>query len=151
MTIDKITDKTLRQEVFEQLRESILGVQLLPGEVINLRNLAGKFRVSILHVREAVWQLESENILVIESNKKIKVNQLTGEEFKEVFEIRLLLESDAIGAACQKRPSSALPKSERAIAALHQDLKDTAAIILPRLEGKVKKVPWHLNVVGATI
>ena len=72
MVLEKITTVTLRQKVYEQLRSKILGAELLPGEVISLRGLAEKFGVSILPVREAVWQLESEKILVVESNKKIQ-------------------------------------------------------------------------------
>ena len=94
MTIEKITNVTLRQKVYEQLRTKILGAELLPGEIISLRGLAEKFGVSILPIREAVWHLESENILLVERNKRIQVNHLTSMEFKEVLNIRLLLESD---------------------------------------------------------
>lgn len=120
MAIEKITGVTLRQKVYEQLRANILGAELLPGEVINLRGLADKFGVSLLPVREAVWQLESENILVIESNKKIQVNHLTCGQFKEVLGMRLLLESEAIGKACENRPSGAIPKVERILNAMQK-------------------------------
>jgi len=96
MVIEKITTVTLRQKVYEQLRSKIFGADLLPGEKISLRGLAEKFGVSILPIREAVWQLESENILVVESNKKIQVNHLTAREFEEVLNLRLLLESEAV-------------------------------------------------------
>ncbi len=113
MVIEKITNVTLRQKVYEQLRTNILGAELLPGEVISLRGLAEKFGVSILPIREAVWQLESESILVVESNKRIQVNHLTSTEFKEVLNIRLLLESEAVDKACQIRPLKAIAKVER--------------------------------------
>lgn len=118
MVIEKITNVTLRQKVYEQLRTKILGAELLPGEIISLRGLAEKFGVSILPVREAVWQLESENILVVESNKRIQVNHLTSTEFKEVLNVRLLLESEAVDKACQIRPSKAVPKVERILKAM---------------------------------
>ena len=104
MVLEKITTVTLRQKVYEQLRSKILGAELLPGEIISLRGLADKFGVSILPVREAVWQLESEKIVVVESNKRIQVNHLTSEDFKEVLNLRLLLESEAVDKACRLRP-----------------------------------------------
>ena len=113
MVIEKITNITLRQKVYEQLRAKILGAELLPGEVISLRGLAEKFGVSMLPVREAVWQLESEKILVIESNKRIQVNHLTNMEFKEVLNLRLLLESEAVDKACKARPKKQSPKSKK--------------------------------------
>lgn len=120
MVIEKITNVTLRQKVYEQLRTKILGAELLPGEIISLRGLAEKFGVSILPVREAVWQLESENILVVESNKRIQVNHLTGMEFKEVLNLRLLLESEAVDKACQTRSPKAIPKVERILRAMEK-------------------------------
>ncbi len=120
MVIEKITNVTLRQKVYEQLRAKILGAELLPGEIISLRGLAEKFGVSILPVREAVWQLESENILVVESNKRIQVNHLTRSEFKEILNLRLLLESEAVDKACKRRPEKSIEKIERIFKAMEK-------------------------------
>ena len=120
MAIEKIVNRTLRQKVYEQLRAKILGAELLPGEVISLRGLAEKFGVSLLPVREAVWQLESEKILVVESNKRIQVNHLTSADFKEILNLRLLLESEAVAKACQKRPAGAVAKVERILNAMQK-------------------------------
>ena len=112
MTIEKIPKTTLREQVYNQLRSKILGADLLPGEIINLRGLAEQFGVSLLPVREAVWQLESEGILIVESNKRIQVNHLTVEEFDEILNIRLLLESEAATQACRKRSAEAVEKTQ---------------------------------------
>ncbi len=130
MVIEKIINVTLRQKVYEQLRANILGAELLPGEVISLRGLAEKFGVSILPVREAVWQLESENIVVVESNKRIQVNHLTSAEFREILNIRLLLESEAVDKACQLRPEKAISKVEQIFKAMekHAGVNDRAYI-----------------------
>lgn len=120
MAIEKITTTTLRQQVYDQLRAKVLAAELLPGEVISLRGLADKFGVSLLPVREAVWQLESEKILVIESNKRIQVNHLTGEEFKEILNLRLLLESEAVDKACRQRPDKAVTRVERILKAMQK-------------------------------
>jgi DNA-binding GntR family transcriptional regulator len=122
MVIEKITAVTLRQKVYEQLRAKILGAELLPGEIISLRGLAEKFGVSILPVREAVWQLESEKILIVESNKRIQVNHLTGNEFKEILNLRLLLESEAVDKACKIRPPQSIPKVERIFKAMEKHI-----------------------------
>ena len=110
MGIEKITTVTLRQKVYDRLRTKILRAEILPGEVISLRGLAEQFGVSLLPVREAVWQLESENILVVESNKRIQVNHLTQSQFEEVLNLRLLLETEAVKKACQIRPKKAVGK-----------------------------------------
>lgn len=113
MAIEKIKTETLRQKVYSQLRTKILGAELLPGQKISLRGLAEQFGVSLLPVREAVWQLESESILVVESNKRIQVNHLTKSQFEEILNVRLLLESEAVVKACQLRPQKAVGKVEK--------------------------------------
>ena len=107
MAIEKISVKTLRQGVYEQLRDKIISAEILPGETISLRELAQKFGVSLMPVREALWQLESERIIVIESNKRIRVNSLTAKEMEEALRLRLLLESTAAERACDLRPADA--------------------------------------------
>jgi len=110
MAIEKISVKTLRQEVYDQLRDKIISAEILPGQTISLRELAQKFGVSLMPVREALWQLESEKIIVIETNKRIRVNTLTAKEMEEALRLRLMLESTAAERACDLRPEEAIPK-----------------------------------------
>ena len=113
MGIEKIAVKTLRQEVYDQLRDKIISAEILPGQTISLRELAQKFGVSLMPVREALWQLESERIIVIESNKRIRVNTLTAKEMEEALRLRLMLESTAAERACDLRPEEAIPRVKR--------------------------------------
>lgn len=120
MALKKITNTTLRQQVYRQLRSKIVGAEILPGEVLSLRSLAESFGVSIVPVREAVLQLESEKILIVESNKKMQVNHLSPEEFEEILELRIMLESKACHKACEQRPESAIPKVEHILLEMEQ-------------------------------
>jgi DNA-binding GntR family transcriptional regulator len=118
MVIEKISVKTLRQEVYDQLRDKIISADILPGKTISLRELARKFGVSLMPVREALWQLESERIIVIESNKRIRVNTLTAKEMEEALRLRLMLESMAAERACDLRSERDLPKVRKQLEAL---------------------------------
>ena len=131
MVIEKIAVKTLRQEVYDQLRDKIISADILPGETISLRELAEKFGVSLMPVREALWQLESERIIVIESNKRIRVNTLTAKEMEEALRLRLMLESTAAERACDLRTESALPKVRKQLEAL-QSAADRPKIFMRR-------------------
>ena len=122
MAIEKISVKTLRQEVYDQLRDKIISAEILPGETVSLRGLAEKFGVSLMPVREALWQLESERIIVIESNKRIRVNTLTAKEMEEALRLRLLLESTAVERACELRPDAAIPKIKGLLEAMESSL-----------------------------
>ena len=122
MVIERISVKTLRQEVYDQLRDKIISAEILPGETVSLRGLAERFGVSLMPVREALWQLESERIIVIESNKRIRVNTLTAKEMEEALRLRLLLESTAAERACDLRPEEAIPKVRGILEAMEASL-----------------------------
>ncbi len=122
MVIERISVKTLRQEVYDQLRDKIISAEILPGEAVSLRGLAEKFGVSLMPVREALWQLESERIIVIESNKRIRVNSLTAKEMEEALRLRLLLESTAAERACDLRPEEAIPQVRGILEAMESSL-----------------------------
>ena len=95
-----IDSRTLRQQIYEDLKKLIIQGSLAPGEVISLRKLAGDYGVSFMPVREAVWQLNSEGILTVECNKRIVVSRLTPSQLKDILEVRLLLETEAVKKAC---------------------------------------------------
>jgi DNA-binding GntR family transcriptional regulator len=116
LALDKIEKKTLRQTVYDQLKESIITAELLPGEPISLRGLAAKLGVSQMPVREALWQLEAEKVVVIDSNRSIRVNKLTPDELEEILQIRLALETMAAEKACDRRPDPALPRLQALVA-----------------------------------
>lgn len=128
MGIEKISTVTMRQKVYDQLRSNFLNAELLPGEFIRLRGLAERFSVSLLPVREAVWQLESEKILVVESNKSIQV--------KPYLYIHAVKGKDLAPAVTHHQEmfnGFAEGDSDKAIAALWQDLNGAAAVILAHL------------------
>ena len=110
MKFNKLDAKTLRQKVYDRLRHEIITGEILPGQSIKLRDIAGQFGVSLMPVREALWQLESEKIIVIESNRSIHVNELTTRGIQEAIEIRVMLETLAAQRACELRPDSAVPR-----------------------------------------
>jgi len=67
MPLTKISSKTLRQRVYEQLKESITAAELLPGEKISIRLLAEKLGVD--YVSEVVGDLVENKDRIWEYNK----------------------------------------------------------------------------------
>ncbi len=129
MVLEKISVKTMRQKVYDQLRDKIISAEILPGETISLRDLADKFGVSLMPVREALWQLESEKIIVIESNKRIRVNSLTAKEMEEALRLRIMLESLAAEKACDLMPEVEIPKLNRLLESMEAS-KDRPKIFM---------------------
>jgi DNA-binding GntR family transcriptional regulator len=102
LNLKKIPTKTIRQRIYETLKHKIIFGEILPGQYMTLQGLANEFGVSLMPVREALWQLESEKIVVIEMNKSIHVNTLTLSEMQEASQLRLMLEARAAAKACDR-------------------------------------------------
>lgn len=92
MAIEKIDKQTLREKIYEALREQIILGEILPGQAVTLKDLSRQFDVSIIPVREALFQLESEGVIVRRNNRDYRVNTLNLRQFKEIYKIRLINE-----------------------------------------------------------
>ena len=139
MEFEKIEKKTLRQKVYEQLKEKMTTAEILPGEQISLRELAKSLGVSLMPVREALWQLESEKVVVIESNRRMWVNRLTPQEVDEISKIRVTLETMAGEMACELRPQSSLAEVEETLSGLH-------ALVGAREEYQKQNWKYHFKI-----
>ena len=102
MELPKIKNQTLREQVYEILREKITTAEIKPGERVTLRGLTQRLDVSIAPVREALFALESEKVVEIFSNKHIQIKKLAHEEIVEIYEIRANLESILMQRACDR-------------------------------------------------
>jgi len=142
LSIQKIDSKTLRQKVYEELRHKIIYGELLPGQSVTLRNLAEQFGVSFIPVREALWQLETEKVVLIERNKSFRVNTLTARELEEALSIRLVLEARVAERACEVRSDDVVPRLER----LLKDMEKSAN--RPR-EYLLKNSEFHFTIYNA--
>lgn len=126
LNLKKLPNMTLRQRIYEELRSRIIAGHILPGQMITLNGLAKEFGVSPVPVREALWQLESQKIIVIENNKGMYVNRLTKKEMEEALGLRLMLELAAAEKACDKITRKTLSSMESTIKKLDKAIGDAA-------------------------
>lgn len=125
MPIERIENKTLRQKVYEEFSESIINGEMLPGQTFSLRELAEKMGVSIMPVREALWQLESEKVIIIENNKKMFINTLNRNELNDLFEVRLFLETELMERACDKEDNILISYLDEIYKEMERTFNDT--------------------------
>ena len=104
----KIDKTTYRERVYNELKSNIVLGKLRPGQAITLKELSEQFGVSIIPIREALFMLESEKIIVSESNKCMNVSQLNPVEFRELMDLRLNLETQVIAKSCENHEEAAV-------------------------------------------
>ncbi|MDI6697354.1 MAG: GntR family transcriptional regulator [Candidatus Saccharicenans sp.] len=88
--------KSLKEQVYDFLREQMRRGEILPGSVIDLEETSRKLGVSRTPLRDALLQLETEDFVTILPRRKVVVNLLTARDIKNYYEIIGALESIAI-------------------------------------------------------
>ncbi len=81
----------VNKEIYKELKKRIVYLDYKPKQVLNIKELAKEFGVSPMPVREVLILLESEKLIHIIPNNGIYVNDISFQELKDVFEIRLFL------------------------------------------------------------
>jgi DNA-binding GntR family transcriptional regulator len=104
--------------VYKQLREALMAGRFWPSQRLRIGELAVAMGVSQTPVREAIMQLVSEGGLDIRSSQSITVANLSLSRYKELREVRLLLEGLATEKATPLITSAELAR----LGQLHQEL-----------------------------
>ena len=95
----KISNRSLRNQIAEKIREAILNQSLGAGDRLVERKLAAQFGASLTAVREALITLEAEGFVVKRVNSPTYVTELFQEEVEKAFEFRRVLEGFALELA----------------------------------------------------
>lgn len=86
----------------DTLREEILAGLLPPGTLLSQTELAGRFGVSRIPVRDALQQLAAERLVIVLPGKGAQVIELSKDDLAEIYDLRMLLECDLLRRAIEK-------------------------------------------------
>ncbi len=90
--------KSLREQVYEHLRQAINRGALAPGAFIDLKRIGEDLGISKTPLRDALIQLESEGFVTILARRGVVVNRLTVDDIRHLYEIVGALEGVAVVA-----------------------------------------------------
>jgi DNA-binding GntR family transcriptional regulator len=91
--------KSLREQVYEYLRDEMNRGALTPGSTINLNEMSSRLGVSKTPLRDALIQLESEGFVSILPRRCVVVKRLTLDDIRKAYEIAGALEGSAVQSA----------------------------------------------------
>lgn len=92
---------TLSDQIEVQLIELIVTGQITPGKRLIIKDIADESGISPMPVRDALTRLTAGGIVRQEKNKGYTVNFLSEAEFKEITELRRVLEPIAAISGCR--------------------------------------------------
>lgn len=91
--------RSLREQVYEYLREQMSSGGLQPGGFLDLNDLAGRLGISRTPLREALIHLESQGFVTILPRRGFRLNELTLDDIRHFYEIIGALEAAALRSA----------------------------------------------------
>ncbi len=81
----------VNKEIYKELKKRIVYLDYKPKQVLSIKELAKEFGVSPMPIREVLILLETEKLIHIIPNNGIYVTDVSFQELKDVFEVRLFL------------------------------------------------------------
>jgi DNA-binding GntR family transcriptional regulator len=104
---------TNSEVIAQHLRNAIVTGQWREGEPIRQDEVAALFKVSKIPVREALKHLEAEGLVAFQRNRGAVVHSPSEDEIVQIYEVRAMLESNAIRWAVPHMTPATLERAQR--------------------------------------
>lgn len=99
-----ISLETLGNQIVDALGQEIISGRLQPGQRVELGYFASQWNISITPVRDAARKLEALGLMQILPRRGVFVATLSARDVKELFDVRIALESATIRLATPHIP-----------------------------------------------
>jgi DNA-binding GntR family transcriptional regulator len=98
----------LARKVYQRIRADIFEFRLMPGARFSENEIAARSGVSRTPVREALFRLQREGFLDVHAQSGWSVRALDFETLDHLYDVRVILEREAVRKLCRGDPRSAL-------------------------------------------
>jgi DNA-binding GntR family transcriptional regulator len=113
MTATRLAAATTASALAQRLREAIDAGHWKPGDLLRQEQIAAEYGVSRIPVREALAQLQSEGLLDVAHYRGARVSRPQAGEIDELFDLRLMVETDLLVRALGRHDQRSLRELER--------------------------------------
>lgn len=121
MRTQKIQITSIKDQIYQILKEEIISGKLKSGEKLVEQNIATRFNVSRSPVREAIKQLTGDGLVVNVTNHGVHVKVPTAKEVEDMQVVRNLFEEYAI----DKVSRNLTPQNRRKLEKLRASILQT--------------------------
>jgi DNA-binding GntR family transcriptional regulator len=139
--LEELPSATLKTYLFNALRDAILTGKFKPGERLNESKLARQYDVSRIPVREALFQLQEQGLVMNHPRRGMFVNTLTDEEVQKINSIRIVLESEAL-KLCRARLTPAMDAHLSRLVQVMEQWQQESQIEAAQLDLEFHRALW---------
>jgi len=113
-----------------QIKEKIITVQMPPGSVIQEARLIQELGLGRTPIREALKQLQSENLVVVAPSRGMFVSDVAITDLQQIYEVRVELESLCARLAAQRITPEQLSELKNLMAECRRSDRDDKELVL---------------------
>jgi DNA-binding GntR family transcriptional regulator len=121
--------RTVKDALVETLRDEIIRGDFVPGQYLRLEEIAARFDVSTMPVREALRDLEAEGLVTIFPHRGATVTQLSADELQDIYDIRATLEEMATRLAVPFVTKATLAELTSLVEQIENHISDVATLV----------------------
>jgi len=109
-------------KIYSEIKRRIIFLDYKPGQFLHTNELREEFGVSLTPIREAFIRLEADELIYIIPNRGAYVSEVTFQELKDVFEVRLFLIGQAGKLAAQRITNEDLREVKKLLKRIKQEV-----------------------------
>ena len=111
----------MKKNVYSEIKRRIVFLDYKPGQFLHTKKLMKEFGVSLTPIREAFIHLEAEELVHIIPNRGAYVSEVSFQDFKDIFEVRLFLIGQSGRLTAQRITNEELIKMKKLLKKIKQE------------------------------
>ena len=142
VAIDSIEYQTLRDKAYAAFTEHLLARTISPGQFVSQRELVEITGMPLGAIREMIPRLEADGLIRAVPQRGLQVAQVDLELIRNAFQLRLMIEREAVTRFCETAPQEEL----QALLAAHLAARDEAARwVTPTALDRAQELDWTFH------
>ncbi len=121
--------RTVKEVLAENLHDEIVRGDFVPGQRLRLEEIATRFNISTMPVREALRDLEVKGLVTIFPHRGAVVTQLSPDDLQDIYDIRAALEEMAVRLAVPRMTETSLVELNSIIDQMDAQLGHVASLV----------------------
>jgi len=121
--------QSLHEQTYLAIRTAILSGELAAGERLIETQLADQLQVSRTPIREAIRQLQQENLVTGDGHGSLRVATLNVADAVQLYDCRIALEQLSVSEACRNITTNQLEQLEEIVQQSEQAIKQQPATL----------------------
>jgi DNA-binding GntR family transcriptional regulator len=119
-----LLNRTVKVQLVQAIRDEIIRGNFRPGQFLRQEELAERFEVSTMPVREALRDLEADGLVTIYPHRGAMVSRLSANDLEDIYDMRAVLEEMATRLAVPRLTETTLAEMSDILDDLDGHLND---------------------------